>query len=521
MRRLAIAVAIIASVLILPRIGHRQIIGSHEAVYPVVARDMLARGVWLDAELRGEPYRYKPPLYPWAIALASWPGGRVTLTSARLPGALAAIGAVVATFVLGARLFGRRAGLWSALVLVTSILFFDHALVTIPDVPMVFIGLLAGLALWSIGNGGGAGAAFAFWIAVGLGVFVKHFSGLLPVAVALVWLPGVGGRSALKRLVSWPGIAVFVLLTASWLVPFARGGGGAGKFTTEIVWGDWLRQHIGGPRLATLGGELGIALLGFLPWTLLLPVALVAAVRARRERAVAFALWWLVVPALFIFWVQQQRARYLLPLVAGAALIVGWWADREASEPRRRPVLAVASLVLAVVGTLGTPYALRAAGIALPSPPWAIALVLAGVAAIGTVAAAGFWTARLATAFPAVAALSAVLLLGGGWIVDEWQNRTWDFPAVARDLDRRPGALAVVGLATDNQELLPLDFYIGRSLPLLRSPAAVRAHLQDRHGIVAVEDWRWRSADQWLPLAADTLRADPVGAGVVVVGDGR
>src|SRR5438874_7206427 len=136
-RRLAIVVAIIASVLILPRIGHRQLIGSHEAVYPVVARDMLERGVWLDAELRGEPYRYKPPLYPWAIALASWPGGRVTLTSARVPGALAAIGAVVATFLLGARLFGRRAGLWSALVLVTSILFFDHALVTIPDVPMV------------------------------------------------------------------------------------------------------------------------------------------------------------------------------------------------------------------------------------------------------------------------------------------------------------------------------------------------------------------------------------------------
>ena len=122
----------------------------------------------------------------------------------------------------------------------------------------------------------GTRAAFAFWIAIGFGVFVKHFSGLLPLAVALAWLGAGGGRPALKRLVSWPGIVVFALLTASWLVPFARGGGGAGRFATDIVWGDWLRQHIGGPRLATLGGELGIALLGFLPWTLLLPVALAA-----------------------------------------------------------------------------------------------------------------------------------------------------------------------------------------------------------------------------------------------------
>ena len=100
-QKLALLVALVAALLIPPRLSHRQIVGSHEAVYPVVARDMLERGVWLDAQLRGDPYRYKPPLYPWAIALASWPGGAVTLTTARIPGALSAIGAVVATFLLG------------------------------------------------------------------------------------------------------------------------------------------------------------------------------------------------------------------------------------------------------------------------------------------------------------------------------------------------------------------------------------------------------------------------------------
>ena len=36
-QRLALLVALVAALLILPRLSHRQIVGSHEAVYPVVA----------------------------------------------------------------------------------------------------------------------------------------------------------------------------------------------------------------------------------------------------------------------------------------------------------------------------------------------------------------------------------------------------------------------------------------------------------------------------------------------------
>src|SRR6185436_5833755 len=163
----------------------------------------------------------------------------------------------------------------------------------------------------------------------------------------------------------------FVLVTAIWLVPFARGGGGAARFATDVVWGDWLRQHIGGPRLATLGGELAYAVLSFLPWTLIAPVAVIAAVKARRERAVAFALWWLVVPALFIFWVQQQRVRYLFPLLPGAALLVAWWADRAAAAARPQRILAGLAVTASLVGAVATPLALRRLEIQLPAPSWA------------------------------------------------------------------------------------------------------------------------------------------------------
>jgi hypothetical protein len=303
------------------------------------------------------------------------------------------------------------------------------------------------------------------------------------------------------------------------VIPFARGG--AGRFAVEIVWADWLRQHVGGPRLESLGTELVYAALGFLPWTLVLPIAVGAAIRARRARAVSFALWSFVVPALFVFAVTQQRLRYLLPLLPGAALLVAWWTDREAARERRRhAVLAAAALGASVAGAIAVPAALGAVGVALPGPRWAIALVLLGVVAVGAVASAGAWTGRIAPTVPAVAGITAVLLLGGGWIVDEWQNRAWDFRGVAGYLDKSARPLAVAALAVDNQELLQVDFYLGRSLPVLRSPGAVSAHLTGAGGAVVVEDARWRSASQWLPLDVSTLRADVVGAGVVVVSDG-
>jgi hypothetical protein len=284
------------------------------------------------------------------------------------------------------------------------------------------------------------------------------------------------------------------------------------------VWGDWLRQHIGGPRPASLFVELATALGGFLPWTLVVPLALAAAFKARRDRAVAFALWSFVVPALFIFWVQQQRVRYLVPLLPALALLVAWWLDREAREARRRPALAVIALVLAVAAASIAPLALETAGIVLPVPPARIALVLAGFVAIGAVAALGLWSGRIAPAVPAVAALAALVLFGGGWIVDDWQNRAWNFRDVARGLGTSDRPLAVAALATDNQELLQVDFYLGRALPALRSPTDVGAHLV-RQGAVVVEDFRWRTAREWLRLDVNRLRAEPVGAGVIVVRD--
>ncbi len=156
----------------------------------------------------------------------------------------------------------------------------------------------------------------------------------------------------------------------------------------------------------------------------------------------------------------------------------------------------------------------------MPAPRWEIALVVLGVLAVGAIAAASLWTARLARGLPIVAAASALVLFAGGWMVDDWENRAWDYPGVAAGLRNAAPSLAAVALA-DDHELLQVDFYLGRSLPPLRSPDDVRGHLASAGGAVVIDGPRWRSAARWLPIDLRSLRTDALGADVLLVTDAR
>src|SRR6266853_6841594 len=88
--------------------------------FPLMARDILARGHWLQPEINGAPMLNKPPLHAWLIAIAAWPAGAVTPRSAQLPSLLAALGLVGVTYWLGARLFSHSTGVAAGLISVTT-----------------------------------------------------------------------------------------------------------------------------------------------------------------------------------------------------------------------------------------------------------------------------------------------------------------------------------------------------------------------------------------------------------------
>src|SRR5262245_39170002 len=294
-----------------------------------LARDMIERRVLFHARVEGQHYRNKPPLYPWAIAVSSLPGGRVTAATAQLPVALAAIATAVLTCLLGARLFGRRTGLWAGLILTTSAGFFAHSQALLPDMLVAAFTTAAAYAFWRYASdpAGGRLALVGFYAAVAFAVFSKGPIGLLPVVPAAIWLVIEHGPRGLLRLYSPGGLAVFAAVTLSWLGPYLAAG--TGSFGETVLWGDWLSWYLGAPSPRRAGQFILEGFLGLLPWSALLPLAFAHAWRSRREPAARWLLLFTLVPLGLIVLSANRLPIYLLPVCPFAAILVAAWADQR------------------------------------------------------------------------------------------------------------------------------------------------------------------------------------------------
>lgn len=489
----ALLVAAVAALLVLPPLGQRPITTSDEARFPLLARDMIERGAWFDVQVREKHYRNKPPLYPWGIAILSLPRGRVTEATAQLPVALAAIATVLFTFLIGDRLFDRRAGLWAALILATSYGFFEHSQKLLPDMLVVGFATVAGYAFCRAALGSSeSGALVAFYAALAFGVFAKGPVGLLPLLAGAVWLWTEHGARGLSRLWSPVGVAVFAVVTASWVGPFLALG--TRSFVKNVFWQNWLSWYLGLPMPWGVATAVVNALMDFMPWTLLAPLAFAYAARARRDPAVRFALVWFLVPLLAILLSENQRERYLLSIYPGAALLVAWWADAHGAVRTAAPravawgSLAIVGAVLAVLAVpVGvTPPESRFA----PGVSWEILPLVAGGALI---ALALFWGLRIGRPglliYGGVVAMVVILGYGTG-LYNAWVQKTQDFPRLAAAIARSSpdGTPGVFG-----GRFFPIDFYLGRELHRIQTVEEFNEYLaRPERPVVVVNGRTWK-----------------------------
>jgi 4-amino-4-deoxy-L-arabinose transferase-like glycosyltransferase len=474
----ALLVMVFTALLVLPPVGHHLVVKSDEARFVLLARDMVERGAWWSAAVEGQQYRNKPPLFPWTIAVLSRFRGAVTEGTAQLPPAVAAIAAALCTFLLGDRLFGRRAGLWAALMLATSASFFIHSQQILPDMLVLAFATASSYAFWrAISAPGSARALVGFYTALAFAVFAKGPVGLLPLLVAGAWLVGEHGLRGLARLWSAGGIAVFAGVTLLWLAPFLASG--SQSFGESVVWEDWLAWYLAWPAPRRILAFLGDAFAGFLPWTLLLLLALGPAIRARRDPAVRFALLSFAVPLLVVIFSRARLVRYLLPIYPAAALLAAWWADtRGADRTALARVLGWTALAAVVVAAALFPVLSTLTDVEIPPDPalaWKVLPALAGGLLLGLVFLFGLKDGRPALLVRGGVLLMAVLLGYGAWLVNGWTERTEDFRAVVRTLQRHaPDGQILVFTAA---KLLPLDFYFGRELPRILTVDALRVYL--------------------------------------------
>jgi 4-amino-4-deoxy-L-arabinose transferase-like glycosyltransferase len=330
--------------------GARAFATNDEARFPMMARDILARGHWLLPETNGVPMLNKPPLHAWLIAIAAWPTGAVTQRTAALPSLLAGLGVVAGTYWIGRRVFDPEVGLAAGLIAVTTAGVFSLARSAVPDMTLSLALIAAVAAFVAVEFEGRRGALPVFYLMVAIAFWVKGPPGLLPLAVALVYEVAAYGWSGPSRLGSPVGLAILALLVTAWS-GLALGVGREG-FIHDVVMNDYLRTYLmagpwgSGSPLEALGHALTI----LLPWSLLLPIALwwvVRGVERPSQRGMRLTLVWAAVVFVAVAISHQQRWRYYLPLCAPGALLLAAGVG-SLRWHRRKAVLVTTWIVVAI-----------------------------------------------------------------------------------------------------------------------------------------------------------------------------
>ncbi|OPZ08552.1 MAG: Undecaprenyl phosphate-alpha-4-amino-4-deoxy-L-arabinose arabinosyl transferase [candidate division BRC1 bacterium ADurb.BinA292] len=359
--------------------GRWDLWGSDEGRYVQVARELLPRDNWLLLTVHDQPYTEKTPLPFWIFAgMLKLGGGEVNVWWLRLPSILLALAAVLATYAIGQRRFGPRAGLLAALMLMTAPLFVEQAPTARLDALLTGAVTLA-LAVWLLRPGWDrpleAAAiswrrAALFWALVIAAFFTKGPPALLFILAAPAW-EALRLRSARpwRSIRPLPGLMASFGTVGAWLWS-QRLLAGEEFVETQVARATFGRllnvEHLEGPfyYLKGLAGEV------FMPWTLLLIPALFVLWRNRKAKgadrtALRPIIGWIIIPLLVLHLALGKRQHYLLPLVPALALLTGWYCDRFFLAVQSRPLAArlFASLLLLIGGA-----AVLAAGVGYERP---------------------------------------------------------------------------------------------------------------------------------------------------------
>lgn len=318
-----------------------------------VAREILLLKDWVTPHYDFIPYLDKPIFLYWLVA-SSYRLFGISEWSARLPSALAALGCVLLVYDLARTRLGVWGALWSSLVLLTSTEFFAFSRLVIFDMTLTFF---ITLSLWAFyrGSYGDQKARRGFFLlmyaAMGLGTLVKGPIGLiLPGMVICVYLL-LGRRwSILREINLVPGFMIFMLIVIPWYaLAELRNPGYLRYFLFEEHILRYLTPHF--HRSQPWYYYFEVMLVGFLPWTVLIPSVVRGLRREPRDDACLFLLSWAVLPFLFFSLSSSKLPGYILPIFPPVSILTGLVVIRILNDPseRERWVLSIPWLTLILV----------------------------------------------------------------------------------------------------------------------------------------------------------------------------
>ena len=422
--RLAVLTAVYLC-LTLPFLGRPSLVDPDEGYYPATAREMIARGSWLDPVFNGEP-RWGKPVGFYLAEIASFQILGASEFSARLPSVIAGMGFMFLIAALGTRLYNSRTGFYAGLFSASAIQPVVYARTAVPDMLLSFFICLAlyGFVLWDQSDESerqGRWVPALIYSGAALGFLVKGPLGLLLPLISVLAYLGLSGRlNEVFRLRPGSGIALFLLVAAPWFVYMSLMHGTA--YLEEFFLHRNLLRYFTDrwSHSAPVYYYLPIVIIGSFPWTLALiggaARSLVRLIVPRTDapaekghRKSGLFLWcWFGAMLLFFSFSRSKLPNYVLPLYPAAAVFSGHFLAEMENSPGRKwlaPLVggtAVLSLAVMASGLWLVPEKLG-----LPRP---MALLTLGSLGLIPLAAVGFLFIKRLEIFWACCVAAMVLM---------------------------------------------------------------------------------------------------------------
>jgi len=305
------------------QLGYLPLLDPDEPVYAETPREMLLSNNWLSPQIYGDFWYDKPPLYYWLVAGCFSLFG-MSEFAARLPSGLMAVATTILVYQAGVKLFDRRTGLFSALILITSLEFFYMAKAAVTDMTLTFCFTAALLAFL-------LKRYYWLYLFAALATITKGPIGLaFPIIIILLYLAAGKRWSYLREMKIPQGIFIYLLVAAPW-------------YGAMIYWhgNDFINTFIGFNNITRFttpehpSGKLWyyyipVLLAGLFPWTAVLVQSIKSSWNTYGQTfaRLQFLNIWAAFILVFFTISQTKLVSYILPLYPPLALIIGWYFNK-------------------------------------------------------------------------------------------------------------------------------------------------------------------------------------------------
>ena len=342
-------VCLVCLVIVFSNLGSSALFDPDEGRNAEKAREILLLDDWVTPYENFLPALDKPVFFYWLVAISFKLFG-LSEWSARLPSALAGLGCIFLVYRFARLQWGLQEGLWSSLVLITSLEFFLFSRIVIFDMTLTFFISLALFSFYAVTQTddprAGKRHCLLMYAAMGAGTLVKGPIALVLSGMIIFFYLLVTRKWFLLRRLNIPlgAIVCFAVVAPWYLWVEARNPGYLRYFLWEEHFVRYLTPHFS--RTKSWYYFFLVLGIGFLPWSFFIPVTAKNLWNRTSSDANLFLTLWVILPFAFFSASNAKLPHYILPIYPALAILTGQAVAAKMQDTKRSRILYIPGIFI-------------------------------------------------------------------------------------------------------------------------------------------------------------------------------